>query len=195
VRDPGEAGISGVTITLTGTNDLGQAVTRTTTTDATGAYSFTFLHDGTYTITETTEPSGFTDGIDTPGTFAGVPTGTTATLPDRITAIAIPPGGSGIEFNFGEVFSGFLGKTIVSTTDAATTGTNVSIGETVRFRLVAEIQQGTLVDVQLRDNLPAGLRFLDDGSARAALVSTSEERARSLRRSSPERTPLCLSRA
>jgi 5-hydroxyisourate hydrolase-like protein (transthyretin family) len=58
----------GVTVTLTGTNSLGNAITLTTTTDSSGRYSFTTtgsngLLAGTYTITET-PPAGWieTDG-------------------------------------------------------------------------------------------------------------------------------------
>ena len=42
--DPGEPGVAGVTIKLTGT------VTATVVSDSTGAYVFTGLHEGTYTV-------------------------------------------------------------------------------------------------------------------------------------------------
>lgn len=58
VQDAGEAGISGVTVTLTGTTGGGTAVNRTTTTNASGAYSFTNLAPGTYSVSFTT-PSGY----------------------------------------------------------------------------------------------------------------------------------------
>lgn len=67
--DGGEVGIATVTISLSGTDTLGNPVTRSTTTDATGNYSFTDLPAGTYTITET-QPSGFAS--TTPNTIAGV---------------------------------------------------------------------------------------------------------------------------
>ena len=41
VKDAGEPGLSGWTITLTGTDGFGTAVDLSTTTDANGAYSFT----------------------------------------------------------------------------------------------------------------------------------------------------------
>ena len=54
VRDAGETtGIPNVQITLTGT-DVNGSVNITTTTDASGAYSFGPLHAGNYTITEPT---------------------------------------------------------------------------------------------------------------------------------------------
>lgn len=49
VQDPGEAGIPGVTVTLTSVNCLG--LTRTATTDASGNYTFTGLPACEYTVT------------------------------------------------------------------------------------------------------------------------------------------------
>jgi hypothetical protein len=110
VRDAGESGIGSVTVTLTGTNDLGAAVNQTTTTSATGAYTFSNLRPGTYVVTET-QPAGFVDGKDTPGTINGTTEGV-ATPPDSITSIDIGAGQSGIEYNFGELvvssLSGFV---------------------------------------------------------------------------------------
>ena len=57
IKESGEAGIKGVKIILTGTNDLGQSVRVTTTTDANGYYIFTGLRPGTYTVTEV-QPTG-----------------------------------------------------------------------------------------------------------------------------------------
>jgi hypothetical protein len=42
--------VPGLTILLTGTNDAGQAVSVTTTTDANGVYNFTGLLPGTYSV-------------------------------------------------------------------------------------------------------------------------------------------------
>src|SRR5205814_1011126 len=74
--DAGEPSIPGVVLTLTGTNNLGQPVTATTTTGADGSYSFstdsngTPLAPGTYQITETT-PSGYIQLIGNVGTVNG----------------------------------------------------------------------------------------------------------------------------
>jgi uncharacterized repeat protein (TIGR01451 family)/fimbrial isopeptide formation D2 family protein len=46
-----------------------------------------------------------------------------------------------------------------------------AIGEIVRYRLVVRLPEGLSRDLRLRDRLPDGLTFLDDGSARAAFVS------------------------
>ncbi|MFN8440445.1 MAG: SdrD B-like domain-containing protein [Caldilineaceae bacterium] len=58
VHDPGEPGIAGVLILLSNGT--------TTTTNASGVYTFTNLTPGTYTITET-NPSGYTSTGDTQG--------------------------------------------------------------------------------------------------------------------------------
>jgi hypothetical protein len=50
-QDPGEPGIQGVTVTLTGTDGLGNGVTLTTVTDVNGEYYFTDLVPGTYKLT------------------------------------------------------------------------------------------------------------------------------------------------
>lgn len=57
VHDAGEPGVSGVVVTLTGTDDHGDAVTKSTTTDSTGTFDFTGLRPGTYTVT-VTKPAG-----------------------------------------------------------------------------------------------------------------------------------------
>src|SRR5439155_5432934 len=65
----GEVGIANVTVTLTGTDYLGNAVSRTTTTNSAGQFSFTGLLPSSpagYTLRET-QPAGFLDGIDTVG--------------------------------------------------------------------------------------------------------------------------------
>lgn len=46
-----------------------------------------------------------------------------------------------------------------------------AIGEIVRYRLAARIPEGEIAALDLRDLLPTGLRFIDDGTARATFVS------------------------
>ena len=95
--DSGEAPIPGVAVTLTGTDDLGAAVNIPAITSALGAYSFTNLRPGTYTITET-QPTGFLDGRDTQGTPG---TGTAGN--DKFTNITLAAGVAGANTNFGEL--------------------------------------------------------------------------------------------
>src|SRR5699024_9615860 len=65
-------------------------------------------------------------------------------------------------------------KYIVSTSESDTEGTNVAIGEIVRFRLAAHVPEGVAKDFKMRDELPDGLLFLNDRTATAALVSNDE---------------------
>lgn len=68
-------GFPGVTLTLTGTDDLGRAVTLATSTDAAGNYSFGNLRPGTYQVVKT-NPAGITNEVG--GAFPGVDAGNTA---------------------------------------------------------------------------------------------------------------------
>ena len=100
-RGTGEVGVAGTTITLTGTDIEGNPVSRTVTTNANGAYSFTDLPvsgSSGYTLTET-QPNGFADGLDTVGSLGGA-----LTANDRTTVAINTPGGSGTGYDFGERF-------------------------------------------------------------------------------------------
>ncbi|CAN5758103.1 hypothetical protein BH11VER1_BH11VER1_25340 [soil metagenome] len=56
-------------------------------------------------------------------------------------------------------------KSIVSTSEAGSTGNDVLVGEIVRYQLKFELFEGTLNDLVIRDLLPAELQFLNDGTA------------------------------
>lgn len=62
-------------------------------------------------------------------------------------------------------------KYLVATSEGHTSGNNVAIGEIVRYRVVVRVPEGTQPDFQIRDNLPTGLTFLNDGTATLAFVS------------------------
>ena len=94
-RNVGEPGITGVTVTLTGTDLNGQAVQHGTTTAADGSYSFDDLPAGTYSVHEN-QPTHFADGKDAAGTAGGVAGN------DTITAVMLPGGAAGIQYLFGE---------------------------------------------------------------------------------------------
>ncbi|MFM7627180.1 MAG: SdrD B-like domain-containing protein, partial [Gammaproteobacteria bacterium] len=108
VRDAGENGIAGVTITVTGTDAAGGAVNRTTTTDANGNYSFDDLLEagaGGYTVTEGTIPpsvGSFNDGKTTAGGAGGTATAVN-TLPSAISAINLGAGVQTTNYTFGEL--------------------------------------------------------------------------------------------
>lgn len=51
IQDDGETPVAGFHVTLTGTDDLGNSVTREAWTDTDGRYTFADLREGTYTVT------------------------------------------------------------------------------------------------------------------------------------------------
>ena len=105
VAQSADVPLSGVTVTLTGTNDLGQPVSLSTTTDANGDYRFDNLRPGTYTLTEPTQPAGTANGITRSGSGtsnAGTPSALT-TQPSAISGIVLAPGQRGTGFDFAEV--------------------------------------------------------------------------------------------
>jgi hypothetical protein len=91
--DFGENGISGVTVTLTGTDDLGNAVNQSLTTD--GAYVFGNLRPGSYYLTET-QPVGYPQGIDSVGTAGGSLVATDQFFVQLGVEV------NGLNYNFGE---------------------------------------------------------------------------------------------
>ncbi|MBN1255083.1 MAG: DUF11 domain-containing protein [Deltaproteobacteria bacterium] len=103
VRDAGETtGIPNVQITLTGTDYLGNPVTVSTTTNASGAYGFGPLRAGTYTVTET-QPLAWADGLDSVGSAGG-------TLGnDIISNIDLSTTTIATDYNFGEIGGSLAG--------------------------------------------------------------------------------------
>ncbi len=96
IKDVGEAGIAGVTVHLT--DEHGNLLGVTVTTDANGKYCFVNLRPGTYGVRET-QPDEYFDGLDTPGNKGG-----TAHNPgDYISGVVLPPGSHGEDYNFGEL--------------------------------------------------------------------------------------------
>jgi hypothetical protein len=93
--DFGENGISGVTITLTGTDFLGNSVNLSQLTDSDGAYVFANLYPGNYSLTET-QPAGYVQGTDSVGTAGGSLAAT-----DRFS-VPLDVGVNGLNYNFGE---------------------------------------------------------------------------------------------
>jgi protocatechuate 3,4-dioxygenase beta subunit len=83
-QDAGEPGVSGLTVTLTGTSGDGMPVSQTTTTGPDGSYSFTGLKPGTYTVTFTkpagTAYTGQDTGTDDKDSDASPTTGSTTAI-------------------------------------------------------------------------------------------------------------------
>jgi hypothetical protein len=89
-----DAALANVTILLQGTDVFGNVVSRSTTTNVAGAYVFGGLAPGSYTVREV-QPSGYLQGVNTPGTTGGQVSG------DAIT-LTLPQGASSRNNNFGE---------------------------------------------------------------------------------------------
>ncbi len=103
VKEPGERGLEGVTITLTGTDTFGE-VNRTEVTDVNGFYNFENLAPGNYILRETQPDENIdndgvpvVDGIDAIGSQGGV-----LSSNDEFT-LTLEEGVDGTSNNFGEV--------------------------------------------------------------------------------------------
>ncbi len=118
LKEAGEQGIAGVTLELLDAN--GQPTGVTIQTDATGEYCFVGLRPGTYGVREF-QPSGYFDGLDTPGDAGG-----TAHNPgDSITGAVLAGGQHGENYNFGELPpASIAGKVHVNTTGDCADPTN-----------------------------------------------------------------------
>jgi hypothetical protein len=96
VKDAGDPGLGGVTVTLTGTNDQGSSVSVAQVTAGDGSYQFAGLRPGTYTLTKT-PPANFLDGGQTLGSAGGV------TGADNFSSIGLSSAVAGANYNFGEL--------------------------------------------------------------------------------------------
>ena len=180
VKETGETSIPNTTVSLTGTDDLNASVSLTTTTDATGAYSFNNLRPGSYTISET-QPTAYLDGKTTQGTPG------TGTVGDNvISAITLAQNVAGTNNNFGELLpgvsslSGFvyldvnedgvkgageapIPGTTITLTGTTTTGTQVSLTTTTDANgayTFSNLQAGTYT---IRETQPTG--YLDGSTS------------------------------
>jgi hypothetical protein len=98
VREAGEAGVSGITITLTGFDLNGNAVTRTAVTLDDGSYSFTQVAAGTYQLTEDLPPF-LQPGTNAVGTVNGTADGSLVGT-SAIGSINLNANDNGFEYDF-----------------------------------------------------------------------------------------------
>jgi len=103
VRDPGEPGLAGVQLNLTGVDVNGNTVIRTASTNDDGVYTFTDLVPGTYQLFES-QPADYQDGDETVGTVNGSPRGQWLQN-DRISNITLDHFETGVDYNFAETFT------------------------------------------------------------------------------------------
>lgn len=121
-------------------------------------------HSNTATATWMSYPTAPT-GVDTYNSLAVRRTGNTSDI-----------GGSANNYssNGSANFSNTAGlsKSVISTSHAHTSASNVAIGESVRYRLTTTVPESITNGVIIRDQLPTGIRFIS-GSAKVALVATT----------------------
>ena len=126
----GDTGISGITMTLTGTSFDGTAISRTIVTDVNGNYTFAGLPRGTYRVSQgAVAEAHLVDGIDSAGSAGGT------VGADTITAIALPDSTAASGYNFAEIPRARVGiaKTVTAGPTANADGTfNVSFQLVVR---------------------------------------------------------------
>lgn len=157
--DAGEPGIAGVTLTLGGTDSLGNPVTRTTTTDSNGNWSFS-VPAGAYTVTEA-QPASYLPGItragnasgvgstagNVPAGGAGVVSGPNGSNANVIQTIVLGAGGSSTGNLFGEVHAASLAGRVYQDADyngAYTAGEPGIAG--VTLQLIGTDLQGNAVN-------------------------------------------------
>jgi len=104
VRDAGETGIAGVTVTVSGTDFYGRTVSHTLSTDADGRYGRNDLLPGTYQLDQT-QPAGVADGQEALGSVAGSARGTAnpGGVNDRFGGITLASEEAGTGYDFGEL--------------------------------------------------------------------------------------------
>ncbi len=96
VMDSPDFGIAHVTVSLNGTNDLGQSVHMTTTTNDDGVYSFGGLRPGTYDLVRT-QPPAFRSYKNTVGSLGGT------VNTNSFTSCQVPGCAVGVNYLFGEL--------------------------------------------------------------------------------------------
>ena len=96
--------LTGITITLAGTDFAGAAVLTTTLTDYAGVWRFNALKPGVFTVTQT-PPSGAIDGPE----LIGYGTTSATVFANDVYAITLMPGDAGQAFDFVELPAGLRG--------------------------------------------------------------------------------------
>lgn len=97
IMDPGEIGLRGVTVVLTGADSQGDPVNLTTTTGANGLYVFAGLLPGTYTLSRV-NPSGYRAGLASYGNQSN-----SGTTPGNLAGISLGLNITGLNNNFAEI--------------------------------------------------------------------------------------------
>lgn len=148
-RDNGELPLSNVLVTLW--DDAGSKVAETRT-NSQGYYQFNRLRPGTYRVTEQT-PSDYVPGQAAVGTVSGKTVGSRDASGDVLSAIVLPAGSHGIDYDFGEILPGSIAGRVISDTNGNciidATGDRPLAGVTIELLSASGVVlQTTLTDAQ-----------------------------------------------
>jgi len=171
-----QEGLGGVTVTLTGTDDLGNPVTKTTTTGPDGKYSFPDLRPSDsngYTLTET-QPADIGDfpaGGGQPGTVQGNPAGS-STQPNVITGVVLKSGESGEEYNFRDKASTLAGTVYRDDNDNGLLDSNERGLSNVTVTLTGTSSSGAAISRTTTTDDQGNYRFVGLPSGNYQLVET-----------------------
>ncbi|KRG84341.1 hypothetical protein ABB34_09450 [Stenotrophomonas daejeonensis] len=153
IKQGDEGGYAGVTVVLSGTDDLGNPVNATVTTNPDGSYEFPNLRPGTYVVTEPDQPTETLNGKTTAGSTGGTGSNPTPTS-SEITGIVLAPGDESTDNNFGEI--GDSPDMLVSKSSTTVKFTVNNIGSYL-IRVRNGGQKPSVGEYVVRDRLPAGL--------------------------------------
>lgn len=164
--EPAGHGIQNSRITLTGVDDLGNAVSEFVDTDGSGYFEFTGLRPSNtnplagavgYTLKQTIVPSAFIDGKDTIGSQGG-----DATVNNEFGGISVTSGTTGTENNFAELLPASLSGSVFNDHDNDGTfepGNGEAGIQGVSIRIQGTDDLGNAVDVTLQTNSDGDYTF------------------------------------
>ena len=168
----GDAAISGVTMTLTGTDSFGNAVTRTTTTNGSGDYNFANLPPGSYVVTQT-QPAGFSSVANTPGAVTNGTAGAIGASGGAAETMAITltgPSGGAPNVNFGERQTLGTIRGFKSVFNQTRPGQQPSAGDILVWTIIYKNESALTLPLQITDALAA---VLTRAGAPALTLATS----------------------
>ena len=147
VFDGSDSGVSGITMTLTGTDVDGDAVNRTVTTDGNGDYAFNYLPEGSYTVTRGAVGEAYlSDGQSLDGSEGG---GTPSAV--VINGIALPEATDATDYDFTLIPQARVG--IAKALSGGVTS-DIDGSFTASFDLVVEnFSLETLINIEVTDAL------------------------------------------
>ena len=153
VSDVNGAPIVGVTLTLSGSDDLGSVTPVVVVTDVDGNYVFSDLRPGTYTVTQT-QPASYGDGSQSS------PTGDVSTV-NVIASIPVAAGGSAPANDFVETLSSIGGTVYLDVNENGELDAGEPRLAGVTVRLDGSDENGAISQVVTMTDADGNYRFDD----------------------------------